>query len=331
MLILTTRVADGTFLAVGRETYPLEQLRAGLNRFAIWGGVAIIVLAVAAGGLTGLIFLRRLQRFNAATGRIMVGNLSERLPAIGFGQEFHELTRNLNAMLDRLEAAVSAMRQLSTDLAHDLRMPLARLRNRLEEIEALSDQQHVRIDSAIAEADELLALFNAMLRIARLEAEGAQRDMTPVDLSQLIERAVDAYLPAVEESGHTLVSTVDRPYRVNGDAALLNQLLANLIDNALCHTPPGTRIEIDARSHLDGVELCVGDDGPGVPQSEVSNLTRRFYRVDDARTKPGTGLGLTLVATIVEVHRATMMITNRHPGLHAEIRFPCIENDLQLP
>lgn len=321
MLILTERIADGTFMAVGRESYPLDDLRVALHRIALWGSAAVILLAAAAGAIVGLLFLRRLERVNATTGRIMDGNLSERIPPIGFGQEFHDLTRNLNAMLDRLESAMAAMRQISTDLAHDLRMPLNRLRNRLEEIDASSDTQAMQIESAIEEADEMLRLFNAMLRIARIEAGNTPCDMEAIDLGALIERAVDAYQPAAEEGGRKLIPRLDGPQSVRGDTALLSQLLANLIDNGLCHTPPGTRIEIAARATADGVSLIVSDDGTGVPEAELPQLAKRFYRVDHSRTRPGTGLGLTLVAAIAELHKAPMTITNRHPGLSVEILF----------
>lgn len=321
MLVLTERMADGTFMAVGRESYPLDELRTGLHRIAIWGGLALILLAVAAGLITGLLFLRRLEHVNATTVRIMDRNLSERLPAIGFGQEFDDLTHNLNAMLDRLEAAMGAMRQISTDLAHDLRMPLTRLRNRLEELDASSETQAVQIEGAITEADELLSLFNAMLRIARLEAGSTPRDMALVDLSRLIERAAEAYQPAAEQSGRTLLCRLDGSYQLLGDAALLSQLLANLIDNGLCHTPPGTTVEVEVSATPDSVLLAVKDDGPGVPEPELPNLSKRFYRVDHSRTQPGTGLGLTLVAAIVELHHAEMRIFNLHPGLCVEILF----------
>lgn len=321
MVVLTERMADGTFMAVGRESYPLDELRTGLHRIAIWGGLALILLAVAAGTIAGLLFVRRLDQVNATTGRIMNGNLSERLPAIGFGQEFDDLTHNLNAMLDRLEGAMAAMRQISTDVAHDLRMPLTRLRNRLEELDPSSDTQAVQIESALAEADELLLLFNAMLRIARLEAGDTRRDMALVDLSPLVERAVEAYQPAAEEGGRTLLHRLDGAQLVFGDAALLSQLIANLIDNGLCHTPPGTTVAVEARSTPDSVLLIVVDDGPGVPEADLPNLTKRFYRVDHSRTRPGTGLGLTLVAAIVDLHHATMRVSKRYPGLCVEIVF----------
>lgn len=321
MLVLTERMADGTFMAVGRESYPLDDLRTALHRIAFWGSLAFILLAAAAGVIAGLLFLRRLERVNATTDRIMDGNLSERIPPIGFGQEFHDLTRNLNAMLDRLEGAMAAMRQISTDLAHDLRMPLNRLRNRLEELDASSDTQAAQIESAIEEADELLSLFNAMLRIARLEAGDTRRDMVAVDLSRLIERAVEAYQPAAEEGGRTLSCRLDGSHLVLGDTALLSQLIANLIDNGLCHTPPGTAVTVEARSTPDKVLLIVEDNGPGVPEAELPNLTKRFYRVDPSRTQSGTGLGLTLVAAIVELLHARMRIFNRYPGLCIEITF----------
>lgn len=321
MLVLTERIADGTFMAVGRESYALDELRTGLHRIAIGGGLALVLLAIAAGLITGTLFLRRLELVNATTGRIMDGNLSERLPSIGFGQEFDDLTHNLNAMLDRLEGAMAAMRQISTDLAHDLRMPLTRLRNRLEELDASSDAHSVQVESAIGEADELLRLFNGMLRLAQLEAGSIRRDMAQVDLCPLIQRAVDAYQPAAEEGGRTLLCRLNGPLTVLGDAALLSQLLANLIDNGLCHTPPGTTIDVEACATQDGVLLIVRDDGTGVPEMDLPSLTKRFYRVDHSRTRPGTGLGLTLAAAIVDLHGAKIKIANRHPGLCVEIEF----------
>lgn len=321
MLVLTDWLDDGSFLAVGRETYPLDDLRTALNRVALWGSALLIVLAVAAGLVAGLAFVRRLERVNATTDRIMDGNLSERIPPIGFGKEFNDLTRNLNTMLDRLEAAMTAMRQISTDLAHDLRMPLTRLRNRLEELDAAPGCPTPQIESAIEEADELLSLFNAMLRLARIEAGGVRYDMTPVDLSQLVERAVEAYRPAAEEGGRALLYEPAGPHGILGDSALLSQLIANLIDNGLCHTPPGARIEAAVRSTPEFVLLSVRDDGPGAPDADLPNLARRFYRADASRGQAGTGLGLALVAAIVERHHAKMTIANLNPGLSVEIAF----------
>ncbi len=321
MLVLTRHMPDGTFLAVGRENYPLEELRKGLNRVAVWGSVLLAALAVGAGLVAGFLFLRRLELVNETTGRIIDGNISERLPSIGFGQEFHDLTRNLNIMLDRLEAAITAMRQISTDVAHDLRMPLTRLRSRLEALDVTSAGQAAQIDEAIGEVDELLALFNAILRLARLEAGSVRYEMVAIDLSRLAEQAIEAYRPAAEEGGRQLVGRLEGERWVIGDAGLLSQLLANLIDNALYHTPQGTRVEVEVRSEGDGVLLAVRDDGTGVPESELPNLTKRFYRADHSRSRPGTGLGLTLAAAIVELHRAGMTLVNRSPGLCVEVRF----------
>ncbi len=322
MMVLTERIGDGTFMAVGRESYPLDDLRAGLHSIAIWGSLVLIVLAALAGGVISLVFLRRLDRVNDTTGRIMDGNLSERLPTIGFGREFDDLSQNLNAMLDRLEAAMGAMRQISTDVAHDLRMPLTRLRNRLEEIEATTDAQACQIESAIEEADELLSLFNSMLRLARIEAGSVRPKMELVDLSQIVDRAVDAYQPAAEEGGRRLEQVMAAgPHPVLGDATLLNQLLANLIDNGLVHTPRGTAVEIGLETTGEHIVLTVADNGDGVPEGDIPQLTHRFFRVDHSRTLPGTGLGLTICAAIAEKHHAEMIIANRNPGLLITLRF----------
>ncbi len=322
MLVLAERLADGTFMAVGRESYPLDDLRAALHQIALWGSIALILLAAIAAMIAGILFLRRLDLVNETTGRIMDGSLSERIPPIGFGQEFHDLTDNLNAMLDRLEAAMTAMRQIFSDVAHDLRLPLTRLSNRLEEIRPASDAQAAQIEGAIGEADELLALFNAMLRLARLEGGGTRYTMAAVDLSRLVHRAIEAYRPAAEEGGRQLLNRPGGPHPVLGDTALLNQLLANLIDNSLYHTPPGTTVEVELESRADHIVLTIRDDGPGVPEADLPHIASRLYRVDESRNRPGTGLGLTLAKRIAELHRGTMNIGNRHPGLTVEIIFP---------
>lgn len=322
ILVYTERLADGTFMAVGREVYPLRDLRVGLNRVALMGSIALMLLAGVAGLVAGILFLRRLERVNATTKRIMDGNLSERLPTIGFGQEFHDLTRNLNTMLDRLEALMSAMKQISTDLAHDLRMPLTRLRNQLEDIETRDASQARQVGEAIAEADELLTLFNAMLRLARLEAGTGRHAMTVVDLGGLVDRAIDTFMPAAEDQGRRLRRQGDPgSHPVRGDETLLAQLLANLIDNAICHTRPGAIIRCGVEAAGGSVILSVSDDGPGAPPEEIPNLTKRFYRLDRSRNQPGTGLGLSLAAAIADLHGAQMRIVDMAPGLSVSIRF----------
>lgn len=326
ILVYTERLADGTFMAVGREVYPLHDLRLGLNRVALIGSIALMLLAGIAGLIAGMLFLRRLERVNATTGRIMQGNLSERLPTIGFGQEFHDLTHNLNTMLDRIEALMSAMKQISTDLAHDLRMPLTRLRNQLEEIKAHDASQARQVGEAIAEADELLTLFNAMLRLARLEAGTARYAMTVVDLDELVDRTIDTFTPAAEDQERRLERRGGSgSHLVHGDETLLAQLLANLIDNAICHTRPEAVIECGVEATGDSVILMVNDDGPGAPPEEIPNLTKRFYRLDRSRNQSGTGLGLSLVAAIVDLHGAQMSIIDLGPGLSVRIQFERIK------
>lgn len=325
ILVYTERLADGAFLAVGREVQPLRDLRLGLNRVALIGGVAFMLLAASAGLIAGLLFLRRLERVNATTGRIIEGDLSERLPIIGFGQEFHDLTRNLNTMLDRLESLMSAMKQMSADLAHDLRMPLTRLRNQLEAIETGDASQARQVQEAIAEADELLMLFNALLRLARLEAGTARHVMAVVDLGELIDRAIDTFTPAAEDHGRRLERRRGSgSHRVQGDETLLAQLLANLIDNAICHTRPGAKIVCGVETAGDFVILTVSDNGPGAPAEAIPNLTKRFYRLDRSRNQRGAGLGLSLVAAIVDLHGARMTITTLNPGLSVRVQFAAL-------
>ncbi len=321
-LVLTERTVDGTFLAVGRDTSPLEELRIGLNHYALLAGIGLILLSILAGSILGMLFLRRLEGVNMATSRIIAGNIAERLPPIGFGQEFEELAGNLNTMLDKLESAMVSVRQVSTDLAHDLRTPLTRLRNRLEEALDRSSDNDELIRDAIEEADEILLVFNALLRLVQLEGNKIKQNFQDVDLNELIERIVEIYQPAAEESNRTLLCKITGKLFLHADPALLNQLLTNLVDNALSHTPAGTVVTLEANSSPEGVILSVYDNGHGIPDEELINVTKRFYRVDASRSTPGFGLGLTLVSAIAEVHGAKLNISNTHPGFLVEIIFP---------
>ncbi|MFT4091785.1 MAG: ATP-binding protein [Asticcacaulis sp.] len=319
MMVRTEYAKDGTFMAVGRNTESLHQLRKGLNNVALWGGIGLIMLALTAAMIAGHLFLRRLDKVNAVAARLIDSNLSERLPAIGFGSEFDTLANNLNHMLDRLEASNTALRQMSADIAHDLRTPLTHLRNRLEE--AAHTGQPEIIEGALNDCDEMLHLFNALLRLARIESGEMRKSFQTVDLTALVDKVMEIYEPVAEQSGKTLRSSAPSQIHINGDTSLLQLMLGNLVDNAIAHTPPETTIAIDVRSSGNVITLSVSDNGPGVPDSEKENITKRFYRLDKSRTTPGYGLGLPLVIAIAELHKAEWSITDNNPGLHTELLF----------
>jgi signal transduction histidine kinase len=269
--------------------------------------------------------LRRLDRVNHAVGRIMLGSLSERLPAIGMSAEFDDLSTNLNLMLDRIEALMVGMRQVSTDIAHDLRTPLTRLRQRLEDMKeglgGLKPVTEEQIEAAIAQTDSILAIFRALLRISSLEAGAGKQRFAEVDLSEMLDRVFQAYRPVAEDTHHVLSAAIESAVKVRGDAELLTQAVTNLIENALVHTPTGSHIGLSVKQLEKGVVLTVADDGPGIPIDLRGKVLRRFYRLDASRHSPGAGLGLALVSAIAALHEAQLSLSDNCPGLRAEITF----------
>lgn len=325
MVVLTERAADGGLLSIGRDTQHLDELRRGVRAFALWSGLALIGLAIAAGLLIGRMFLRRLDAVNAAAARIMAGRDSERLPAIGFGREFDQLAATLNRMLDRQEATLSALKTVSEGMAHDLRTPLGRLRNRLEEIGASADagSRHEALEQAVAEAAALNELLDAILALARLEGGATQLETAALDAAALAGWVADIYRPVIEEAGGKL--TVDAgagKLPLHGEARLLTQALSNLLDNALTHGGPGVSVRVRAWCDGNDVVLSVADDGPGVPAAERGRVLRRFHRLDRSRSTAGSGLGLSMAAAVARAHGGTLLLSDNAPGLKAELRLP---------
>jgi signal transduction histidine kinase len=229
-------------------------------------------------------------------------------------------------MLDRIEALMEGLRQVSTDIAHDLRTPLGRLRQRLEGavLKSRSTGEYEQaVEGAIAEADHLLAVFNALLRIARLEAGNRRQGFVRCDLAALTTAMVEVFQPTAEDGGQSLRWTNAAPVEVIGDADLLSQMIANLIENALRHTPPGSRIDIAVVCLPSGrAELSIADDGPGIPADLRDKVFQRFYRLEQSRHTPGNGLGLSLVAATAQLHRVTITLSDNRPGLKVSLLFP---------
>jgi signal transduction histidine kinase len=275
--------------------------------------------------------MRRVEVINRASERIMDGDLSGRLPAGGGatqGDEFDRLSHNLNKMLDRIEKLVDGLRQVSTDIAHDLRSPLARLCRSLENVRAdaaeRSSPTHLAaIETAMAQADDLLATFGALLRIAQIESRAARLVFRSVDLSSVVTTVLEVYRPAAEEKRQALYGYIAESVHVSGDRVLLTQMVANLAENAIRHSPEGASIEIELQSaSLQGPLLTISDNGPGIPLSEREKVFRRFYRLDASRGSPGNGLGLSLVAAVAELHGTTVQLAERTPrGLEVRLVF----------
>ena len=317
------RLADGSCLVVGRNTSDLDELSDWLRLVTIWSGLGITVLAVGGGLLIASVFLRRLDRVNCSLQEIMAGRLDERVRAIGMGDEFDRLTGNLNLMLDRNQALMDGLRQISTDIAHDLRTPLSRLRQHLDSMRDLTRPAGLdsAIDGALAQVDDVLNTFHALLRIGQIEGGAGRARFEAVDLSAVMERLRLAYETAAEDAGKTLSAQIAPDIVVNGDPQLLTQLLANLLENALRHAGDKAHISMSLAQVGGVVSAVMADDGPGVPANERQRVLRRFYRLDANRSTPGSGLGLALVAAIAELHDAELRLSDNGPGLAVEVRF----------
>ena len=318
------RLSDGSRLVVGRDTSDLDELSDWLRLVTIWSGVGITVLAIGGGLLIAGVFLGRLDRVNRSLQDIMEGRLEQRVPAIGMGDEFDRLTDNLNLMLDRNQSLMEGLRQVSTDIAHDLRTPLSRLRQHLDGMREITRPADLEgaIEGALAQVDDVLTTFHALLRIGQIEGGAGRARFEPVDLSTIMERVALAYETAAEDGGRTLDAQISPDIVVNGDAQLLTQLFANLVENALRHAGDSAHICMRLSRIGETVSAVVADDGPGVPADERIRVLGRFYRLDTSRSTPGSGLGLALVAAIADLHAARVTLSDNGPGLAVEVRFP---------
>jgi signal transduction histidine kinase len=320
---------DRGLLVVAQDAYALEELRELIVRAFAWAAGATLLLAAIGGAIMVSRVMHRIEVINRASERIVSGDLTGRLP-LGGGRrdEFDRLSENLNRMLDRIERLVEGLRQVSTDIAHDLRTPLARLRRSLERARAAADvrapEDAAAIEHAIRQADDLLATFAALLRIAQIESGTARLVFSAVDLSAVIGAVVEVYRPAAEEKRQTLDGQLGDAVYVSGDRILLTQMVANIAENAIRHAPQGASIEVRLETASgDGPELTISDNGPGIPPEERENVFRRFYRLDESRGTPGNGLGLSLVAAIAEAHRVSVRLGENTPqGLEVRLAFP---------
>lgn len=318
-------VGGGQRLFVAEDTESLEGLRETVAGTFALGSAITVALAILGGWLVSLLFVRRLDRINRTAGRIMDGAMAERIPLRGSGDEFDRLSGNLNRMLDRIGSLVSNLKHVSSDIAHDLRTPLSRLRQDLEraktEAHSVPDYQVV-VDRAIEDTDQTLATFSALLRIAEIESGERRAGFATVDLSGLLQRLFETYAPVAEDEGRVLTASITPGITIRGDRDLLTQMIANLCENAIRHTPVGATIKMQLTTDADGVICAVSDNGSGIAHEQSEAVFRPFYRLDQSRSTQGSGLGLAMVAAIAELHGATVTLTDAKPGARFEIHFP---------
>jgi signal transduction histidine kinase len=320
-------LGSGDYAFAGRDLQIARDAeRDVIYAFAIVLAVSLLI-AVGGGLLMSRSFLRRIDAITATCRKIMSGKLNERIPVRGSRNELDQLGVTINEMLNRIAALMDSLRQVSNDIAHDLRTPLAHLRYRLERAQASAGgtEDYARaVEQALADCDQLLGMFAALLRIAQIEAGARRAGMAPLDLSVLLHNLAGFYEPVVSDSGRRFLVSIAGDLWVAGDSQLLFRLFANLIDNAVRHTPPGTPIALHAMTKDGVVEVSVGDKGPGIPLEDREKVFRRFFRREQSRTTPGSGLGLSLVLAIAELHGTKVLLADNHPGLKATLELPSV-------
>jgi signal transduction histidine kinase len=319
------RVVDDAYLFVGLDSFELTEMREMIARAFLWGLLGTVLLALGGGAVMSLSLLKRVETISETSREIMAGDLGRRIPMRGSEDEFDHLSASLNAMLERIEGLMEGLRQVSTDIAHDLRTPLARLRQRLELARWRAntiDALHDALDGSIADVDAILETFAALLRIAQIEAHTAATGLAPLDLSTLLSDMLETYQAVAVENGRTLSAEIAPNLTVLGDRELLPQLFSNLIENAIRHCPSGSSIIIGARGNAETIEAWVADDGPGIPPELRAKALQRFFRLERSRTTEGTGLGLSLAAAVAGLHGARLELADNAPGLTVRVIFP---------
>lgn len=314
----------GNYVLVGADAYPLNEMHELILRAFGWSLVVTLLLATTGGALMSSSLLRRVEGISRTAREIMEGNLSQRIATRGTDDEFDHLAASLNAMLERTQASIEGMRQVSNDIAHDLRTPLTRLRHRLELAGRQSqsaDELHAAIDRSIDDTDAILDTFGALLRIAEIESGARKGGFAAVDLSELLHTVIEVYEPMAEEKGQRMAADIGANLRVRGDRELLMQMVANLVENAMRHSPPGALVTLAAARAGGSIEVVLADNGPGIPAEERENVLRRFYRLEASRTMPGSGLGLSLAAAIAALHDVPLQLDDNRPGLRVRLRF----------
>jgi len=333
-LVRVAELPDGLRLLIGRDLDERRRMFVIVAKAAQWSVLVVVVL-----GIVGGIFVARrvLQRIDAMTGttqRIMTGDLSGRLPVGRSGDELDRLAGNLNAMLERIEALMKGLKEVSDNIAHDLKTPLTRLRNRAEEALAKSSCEadyRAALERTIEESDGLIRTFNALLMIARAESGQARGNMDDFDAAEVASGIHELYEPLAEDDGMTLrLKTTPAP--LHGNRELIGQALANLVENAIKYgkpAQPGTVVSLDAKQILiearregDTVLLSVADRGPGIPEADRKHAVERFVRLDSSRSQPGSGLGLSLASAVATLHGGELRLSDAHPGLVATLAIP---------
>ena len=339
-LVEVVQLPGGFRLLVGRDLEERERLFGIIANAGQWSLALVIVLGLAGGFFVSRRVLSRIDAMTATAQTIMAGDLAGRLPVAGTGDELDRLAEHLNAMLERIEALMRGLKEVSDNIAHDLKTPLTRLRNRCEE--ALRGNTGIAgyraaLEATIAESDDLIRTFDALLMIARAESGQARDNMTEFDAAEIARDVGELYEPLADENGLALKVEAPSAAPVRGNRELISQALANLIDNAIKYAKPnGTmngeingaangvpaEIVVKADNEGDRIMLTVADRGPGIPEADRGRVVERFVRLEQSRSAPGSGLGLSLASAVARLHGGELKLEDNHPGLRSIIALP---------
>jgi signal transduction histidine kinase len=330
-MIQVLRLPGGFRMLVGRDVGEREQFRQIIGRSLLWAVGLMVGLALVSWFFVSRRVLKRIDSVSATSRRIMAGDLSGRLEVTGTGDEFDRLADSLNAMLERIEHLLHGLKDVSDNIAHDLKTPLTRLRNRVEAaLAGPSDGAAYRaaLEATIEESDHLIKTFNALLMIARIEAGSPDGAMTEVEAGAIVNDVVELYEPVAEQKGIELRVDAPAPIGLTASRELLGQAVANLIDNAIKYAPAGEgeprplRIVVSTAREGNSLVLKVADNGSGIPAADRERVLQRFVRLEESRSQPGSGLGLSLVAAVARLHHGTIELGDGNPGLVVTLRLP---------
>jgi signal transduction histidine kinase len=341
-LVNVTELTSGVRLLIGRDLEERRRLFGIVAKAAQWSVLVVIVLGLGGGIFVARRVLRRIDAMTGTTRRIMAGDLSGRLPVGRSGDELDRLAENLNAMLERIEALMIGLKEVSDNIAHDLKTPLTRLRNRAEEALAKSNNEseyRAALERTIEESDGLIRTFNALLMIARAESGQARGNMDDFDAAEVAQGIHELYEPLAEDNGLTLEVRTE-PASLHGNRELVSQALANLVENAIKYGQPAPALQplgadattataarkilIESRRDGDRVLLSVTDHGPGIPEADRGHAVERFVRLEASRSQPGSGLGLSLASAVATLHGGALKLSDAHPGLRATLAIPAL-------
>jgi len=331
-LVEVVQLSGGFRLLVGRDLEERERLYDIISNAGRWSFALVVVLGLAGGFFVSRRVLSRIDAMTGTAQTIMAGDLAGRLPVAGTGDELDRLADHVNAMLERIEALMRGLKEVSDNIAHDLKTPLTRLRNRCEQAlrgSAGDTDYRAALESTIAESDELIRTFDALLMIARAESGHARDNMTEFDAAEIARDIGELYEPLADEKGLALKVDAPTAAPVRGNRELVSQALANLVDNAIKYAGPDGKLNgepaeivVKAGSEGDRITLTVADRGPGIAEADRGRVVERFVRLEQSRSEPGSGLGLSLASAVARLHGGELKLEDNHPGLRSIIALP---------